>query len=84
MNPEHTVPTFVDDDGFVIWDSQAICGYLVDKYAKDDKLYPKELKLRAKCNQRLIFNATNLFERLRDIGTPIYTKGCTVNIFLSF
>lgn len=67
----------VDEDGFVIWDSQAICGYLVDKYGKDDKLYPKDLKLRAKCNQRLIFNATSLFERLRDIGIPIYTKGCT-------
>lgn len=67
----------VDEDGFVIWDSQAICAYLVDKYANDDKLYPKDLQLRAKCNQRLIFNSTSLFERLRDIGIPIYTKGCT-------
>lgn len=70
------MPT-LDDQGFVIWDSQAICAYLVDKYAKDDKLYPKDLQLRAKCNQRLFFNAASLFVRVRDLNIPIMTKGCT-------
>lgn len=57
------MPT-LDDKGFIIWDSQAICAYLVDKYGKDDKLYPKDLQLRARCNQRLFFNASSLFVRL--------------------
>lgn len=74
MNPEHTIPT-IDDNGFILWDSHVICAYLVDKYAKDDKLYPKDLQLRAKCNQRLFFEAASLFVRLNDIVLPIYFKG---------
>lgn len=78
INPEHTVPTLVDD-GNSIWDSQAICAYLVDKYggAEHDKLYPKDLVLRARCNQRLFFNASSLFVRLRDCSVAIFWKGAT-------
>lgn len=65
------------DNGFVVWDSHTICAYLVDKYGKDDQLYPKDLKLRAKCNQRLFFNAGTLFPRLRDCTVPILFRGCT-------
>ncbi|KAG4077632.1 hypothetical protein HA402_008892 [Bradysia odoriphaga] len=71
LNPEHTLPT-LDDNGFILWDSQTICAYLVDKYGKDDSLYPRDLQLRAKCNQRLFFNGSTLFGRLRDISRPIY------------
>lgn len=60
------------DDDFIIWDSHAICAYLVDRYAKDDKLYPKDLQLRAKCNQRLFFDASTLCERLRDAQVAIF------------
>lgn len=70
------MPTLVDD-GFAIWDSHTICAYLVDKYGKDDKLYPKDLKLRAKCTQRLFFDAASLFVRLRDCSLLIFTKGGT-------
>lgn len=67
----------MDDNGFIIWDSHAICAYLVDKYADDDTLYPKDLQLRAKCNQRLFFDASRLFVLLRDITLPIFFEGCT-------
>lgn len=63
------------DGDFVIWDSHAICAYLIDKYAADDKLYPKDLQLRAKVNQRLFFDAASLFVRLRDINYPIVWGG---------
>lgn len=71
LNPEHTVPTLIDGD-FTIWDSHTIVAYLVDKYGKDDSLYPKDLQLRAKCNQRLFFDAASLFVRLRDCSVHVY------------
>ncbi|XP_043279816.1 glutathione S-transferase 1-like isoform X2 [Venturia canescens] len=67
MNPEHTVPT-LNDNGFIIWDSHAIMGYLVDKYAKNDTLYPKDVAQRALVNQRLHFDSGVLFSRLRFIS----------------
>lgn len=59
----------------MIWDSHVICAYLVDKYGNDDKLYPKDLQLRAKCSQRMFFDASSLFVRLRDISLNIFFKG---------
>ncbi len=47
----------------------------MDKYARDDKLYPKDLKLRAKCNQRMFFDAASLFTRFRDCNFHIFFKG---------
>ncbi|XP_068892686.1 glutathione S-transferase 1-like [Tenebrio molitor] len=77
LNPQHTVPTLVDDDGFAIWDSHAIMTYLVSKYAKDDSLYPKDLKKRAIVDQRLHFESGVFFARLLGITRPIIFQGKT-------
>ncbi|XP_065211016.1 uncharacterized protein LOC135839077 [Planococcus citri] len=66
INPQHTVPTIQDEDGFAIWESHAINAYLADKYGKDDKLYPKDLKARAIVNQRLHFNNGVLLSTFRN------------------
>jgi glutathione S-transferase len=71
LNPQHTVPTLVDDDGFTLWDSHAIMVYLVSKYAKNDALYPKDLKKRALIDQRLHFDSGVVFAQLRRIVRPI-------------
>lgn len=74
MNPQHTIPTLVDD-GFPIFDSHAIAAYLVTKYGKDDSLYPKDAKLRAVVDQRLHFDSGILFPRLRNVTFPLVFLG---------
>lgn len=49
----------------------------MDKYAEDDSLYPKDLFLRAKCNQRLFFDASTLFPRLRAASYSVFKDGCS-------
>lgn len=70
INPQHTVPT-LDDNGKIIWESSVICTYLIDAYAKDDTLYPKDLYERAKCNQRLHFTDGILYQRLRNCSSKL-------------
>jgi glutathione S-transferase len=74
MNPQHTVPTLVDDDGFTIWDSPAFLFYLVAKSAKHDSLYPKDLKKRAIIDQRLHFESGVVFATLRNIAVGALTE----------
>lgn len=63
LNPQHTIPTLVDNN-FSIWESRAILGYLVEKYGKNDSLYPKDPQQRAVVNQRLYFDMGTFYHRL--------------------
>jgi len=72
-NPQHTVP-LLEDNGALIWDSHAIVCYLVDKYAKSDELYPRDLVLRAQVDQRLFFDASILFMSLRNVSIPYFLR----------
>lgn len=78
MNPEHTVPTLDDGNGLIIWDSHAIVTYLIDMYADNDSLYPKDLGQRARCNQRLFFNNGILFPRFRAISRHVFSGGDSI------
>ncbi|EJY57355.1 AAEL001061-PC [Aedes aegypti] len=74
LNPQHTIPTLVDN-GFSLWESRAIMGYLVEKYGKDDKLYPKDPQKRALVNQRLYFDMGVFYQRFGDYWYPqIFAK----------
>ncbi|PSN32396.1 hypothetical protein C0J52_20859 [Blattella germanica] len=70
MNPQHCIPT-INDNGFILWESRAILGYLVDQYAKDDSLYPKDPKKRAVVNQRLYFDLGTLYPKYADFYMPL-------------
>jgi len=70
INPQHSVPTLVDD-GNVIWDSHAICTYLISKFAADDHLYPCNLMQRARVDQRLHFDSGVLYPASRNANITI-------------
>jgi glutathione S-transferase len=69
-----TLPT-LEDNGEIIWDSHAINKYLVLKYGKDDRLYPDDLLLRARIDQRMFFDASYLFPRGFQIMVPVIFMG---------
>lgn len=69
INPQHTIPTIVDND-FILWESRAILSYLVEKYGKNDSLYPKDPKKRAIVNQRLFFDMGTLYKNFADYYYP--------------
>ncbi|XP_047510991.1 glutathione S-transferase 1-like [Pieris napi] len=74
INPQHTVPTLKDDD-FILGDSHAISSYLINKYAKDDSLYPTEPKLRAIVDQRLHFDSGILFPAVKYSFAQVVFQG---------
>jgi glutathione S-transferase len=47
INPRHQVPTIVDD-GFVLWESMAILEYLDERFDAAPKLYPGDVRERAR------------------------------------
>lgn len=69
LNPIHSIPTMVDGD-YILFDSHAISAYLANSYAKDDKWYPKEPKLRGIVDQRLYYNNSVLGPAFKKYGVP--------------
>lgn len=71
LTAQQQIPVLVDD-GFALPESRAIMQYLVDKYAKDDSLYPKDLKARAVVNARLNFDNGTLWPKLMETYRPTF------------
>lgn len=71
INPQHTVPTLVDDE-FVLIESRAIAIYLIEKnFPTGHSLYPKDAKQRAVINQRMQFDCGTLYQRFRDVAVSV-------------
>ncbi|XP_070490035.1 glutathione S-transferase 1-1-like [Chironomus tepperi] len=68
INPQHVIPTLVDGD-FPLWESRAICVYLVEKFGKEE-LFPKCPKARAVVNQRLYFDMGTLYQKFFEYYYP--------------
>lgn len=76
INPTSTVPSLVDGD-ISVFESSAIAIYLVDKYAKEYSLYPKNLTERTKVNEHLFYVSSYLFPRIYQLFVPVYFRGAT-------
>jgi glutathione S-transferase len=64
-NPNALVP-LIDDDGFVLWESQAIVRYLARKHGLGS-LCPPDLKVCADADRWMDWNATTVWPNLRPI-----------------
>ncbi|CAN7938051.1 unnamed protein product, partial [Ixodes hexagonus] len=74
LNPQHTVPT-LNDNGFVLWESRAIALYLLDKYAPDSPLYPKDVQKRALVNRLVFFESGSFYQAQMGYFRPRWFKG---------
>ncbi len=59
LNPNAMVPVIIEDDGFTLWESNAICRYLAAKHGRKD-LLPADLKARANVERWMDWQATDL------------------------
>ncbi|XP_061387688.1 glutathione S-transferase 1-like [Musca vetustissima] len=74
-NPTGTIPCLETEDHKFIGDSHAITAYVVDRYAADDSLYPKDLCKRAKVQQLQHFADSILFTTcVRPAYEPIFWR----------
>lgn len=73
INPQHNIPAIQDGD-FAMNESRAILCYLASVYG-DEKLYPKDPKVRAKVDQRLYFDMGSFYEALGKVMYPKMFEG---------
>ncbi|XP_077507970.1 glutathione S-transferase 1-1-like [Amblyomma americanum] len=69
LNPFHKVPT-IDDDGFVVYESNAIAYYLLRRYAPGSVLYPTCVKERTRIDQVLACASCNIHPDLATFLRP--------------
>ena len=59
LNPNARVPT-IDDDGFVLWESNACTRYIAEKHGQGTQLWPADLQDRASADRWMDWTATTL------------------------
>jgi glutathione S-transferase len=63
MNPNAVVPT-IDEDGFILWESNACLRYLAAKYDAGG-LWPEDLRIRADADRWMDWQSTTFWPSLR-------------------
>jgi len=72
MNPNCTVPT-INDDGFVLWESNAIARYLAARHGAG-KLWPEDLRQRADVDRWMDWQATEFYAVMRNAFLELVRK----------
>eukprot|EP00088_Acartia_fossae_P047878 TRINITY_DN5203_c0_g1_i1.p1 TRINITY_DN5203_c0_g1~~TRINITY_DN5203_c0_g1_i1.p1 ORF type:complete len:221 (-),score=73.91 TRINITY_DN5203_c0_g1_i1:213-875(-) len=65
-NPQHNIP-YMEDGNFGMNESRAAAAYLVNKYGKDDSLYPKDAEGRARVDQKMYFDSGVYYKAFMDV-----------------
>ncbi len=65
LNPNGLVPV-IEEDGFVLWESNAIVRYLAARHASGTALWPDDLRRRADIDRWMDWQATTLTPAMRD------------------
>src|SRR4029077_7144052 len=65
LNPNGLVPT-IDDDGFILWESNAMVRYLAAKHAAGT-LWPNDLKVRADADRWMDWCTSTLWPAFRPV-----------------
>jgi glutathione S-transferase len=65
LNPNGVVPT-IDDDGFVLWESNAVVRYLAAKHS-EGRLWPRDVVMRANADRWMDWQTTTLWPALRPL-----------------
>ena len=65
LNPNGVVPT-IDDDGFVLWESNAVVRYLAAKHS-EGRLWPRDVVTRANADRWMDWQTTTLWPALRPL-----------------
>ena len=65
LNPNGLVPT-IEDDGFVLWESNAIVRYLAAKHGAG-KLWPADLKVRAEADKWMDWQSSTFWPTFRPL-----------------
>ncbi|MBX9759570.1 MAG: glutathione S-transferase family protein [Beijerinckiaceae bacterium] len=71
MNPNGLVPT-IDDDGFVLWESNAIIRYVCARYAP--ALWPADAQARASAERWMDWQLTTLLDPVNDLFRPLIRR----------
>lgn len=66
MNPNGRIPV-IDDDGFVLWESNTIVRYLCAKYAPDSVWYPADLQVRATAEKWMDWTTSTFADPFRQV-----------------
>ena len=66
MNPNGRVPV-IQDDGFVLWESNAIVRYLAARHAPDSALYPADPQQRAVADKWMDWTTSSFAEPFRHV-----------------
>lgn len=66
MNPNGRVPV-IEDDGFVLWESNTIVRYLCAKHASDSVWYPADLQARATAEKWMDWTTSTFADPFRQV-----------------